>query len=73
MGRLNASTNRGRVARSRASTRPDYEEAELQIPTSSGYCAICNLAFGSRERRVLWHEQAAHLACARRVRGVEVA
>ena len=66
-------TNRGRLDRSRLRFLSGHEEAEHQILMSSRYCAICNLTFGSQERRVLWDEKAAHPGCARRVRGLEAA
>jgi len=73
MARQDASTSRGRADRSRASTRSDYEGAERQILTSSSYCAVCNLTFGSQEKRVFWGEKEAHPACVRRVRRLEAA
>lgn len=73
MARHDPSTNRVRVSRSRASTRSGNEGAKRQVMTSSVYCAVCNLTFGSQERRIFWREKAAHPGCVRRVRRLEVA
>lgn len=73
MASQDESTNRGRLDRVRPSALSGREGAEHQILTSSGHCAICNLTFGSQERRILWGGKVAHPGCAGRVRGSEAA
>ena len=70
------STNRDvskRVDRRGAGARSAHEAAELRILSPSGYCAVCNLTFGSQEKRVPWGEKTAHPACVRRARRLEAA
>ena len=70
------SSHRGvdrRGDRHRANTRSWHDGAAHQISIPSGYCAVCNLTFGSQERRVFWGEKVAHPGCLRRVRRSEAA
>ena len=69
-------TNRGvdrQADRYRASASSGHEGAEHQVLTLSRYCALCNLTFGSQERRVLLGEKAAHPACVIKARRLEAA
>ena len=57
----------------RADGSYDREGAQDQIPTPSGYCAVCFLTFGSQERRAVWGGKVTHLRCVGRLRQAEVA
>ena len=72
--------SRGRSTRRRAGTQPKHSGAagtsdrgdpQDQISTSR-YCAVCFLTFGSREKRAVQGGKATHLKCVEGLAQAEV-
>ena len=64
---------RGGSGSRRGRASPGDQTQSCRDPVLSGYCAVCNLTFGSQERTVFWDEKAAHPECVRRIRRLEAA
>lgn len=56
-----------------ASGRHHNIASELQYPPSPGFCALCFLTLGSREKRVSWGKGSAHPSCVAKLRRQEAA